>query len=60
MRYRYASAFGDHHALPEYFMALSQAQRHKLQCDDYNAANPYYHESMRIEECANGEWVPYP
>lgn len=54
--YRYASTMGERYALPVYFQALEDAQKHKQRCDQY-LGGLTGQDSMRVEEWRGDEWV---
>lgn len=55
-RFRYASTMGARYAIPIYFSKLRDAQAHRRLCVRLLVGLPGQ-DSMRIEECRNGEWV---
>ncbi|AKQ06997.1 hypothetical protein PBI_OVECHKIN_95 [Mycobacterium phage Ovechkin] len=57
LRYRYASTLGDRYALPMYFDTVEDVKIHKALSDKHLTGLPG-HDSMRIEEFVDGEWIP--
>lgn len=57
IRFRYASTLGDRYALPIHFSTLEDAQAHKALSYKHLTGLPG-HDSMRIEEFVDGEWIP--
>lgn len=57
--YRYASTMGERYCYPIYFETIKRALIHKDMCDKMLKGLPG-HDSMRIEELVNDEWVEWP